>query len=138
MDYDVVVLGGGVMGSSTAYHLLKADPSLAVAVFERDSSYTKASTVLSDGNVRTQFNLEENIRISQYTLEVLETFANDMETAVSRPEVAARRQGNLFLVDTDGKADAMAGMRTQLALGCDIDWEIVVGNVVECGSHFFL
>ena len=55
MDYDVVIAGGGVMGSSTAYHLLRSDPGLAVAVIEKDSSYERASTVLSDGNVRIQF-----------------------------------------------------------------------------------
>lgn len=122
MNYDVVILGGGVMGSSTAYHLLKTEPSLSVAVFERDSSYEKASTVLSDGNVRIQFNLEENIRMSQHMLEVLETFSDDMETPTSRPDVSARHQGNLFLVDADGKADAVAGLATQTALGCHVEW----------------
>jgi L-2-hydroxyglutarate oxidase LhgO len=52
VTYDVVIVGGGAMGSSTAYHLLRADPVLSVAVVERDSSYGQASTVLSDGNVR--------------------------------------------------------------------------------------
>ncbi len=122
MNHDVVILGGGVMGSSTAYHLLKADPSLSIAVFERDSSYEQASTVLSDGNVRIQFSLEENIRMSQHMLEVLKTFSDDMETSKSRPEVSARCQGNLFLVDAAGKADAMAGLQTQKALGCNVEW----------------
>lgn len=122
MNYDVVIVGGGVMGSSTAYHLLKADPSLSIAVFERDSSYTNASTVLSDGNVRTQFNLEENIRISQYALEILKTFSDDMEVSTSRPVVTARQQGNLFLVDAAGKNDAIAGMKTQQSLGCNVEW----------------
>ncbi len=110
------------MGSSIAYHLLISDPSLSVAVFERDSSYEQASTVLSDGNIRIQFNLEENIKISQHTLQVLETFADDMETPGFRPIVSARRQGNLFLVDDSGKADAITGMKTQQALGCDVEW----------------
>lgn len=62
MSHDIVIVGGGAMGSSTAYHLMRADPSLSVVVVERDSSYARASTILSDGNVRIQFNLEENIR----------------------------------------------------------------------------
>ena len=37
--YDVIIAGGGVMGCATAYYLLKADPALQVAVFEKDSSY---------------------------------------------------------------------------------------------------
>ena len=110
------------MGSSTAYHLMRADPSLSVVVVERDSSYARASTILSDGNVRIQFNLEENIRMSQYALEVLRTFDDDMATASFRPNVGAKHQGNLFLADETGKAEAMSGIETQRELGCDVTW----------------
>jgi glycine/D-amino acid oxidase-like deaminating enzyme len=122
MDYDVVIVGGGVMGSSTAFHLLRADSSLSVAVVERDSGYERASTVLSDGNVRIQFNLEENILMSQHALEVLATFDDDMATASFRPEVAARRQGNLFLADEDWERAARAGLALQRRLGCEVEW----------------
>jgi FAD-dependent oxidoreductase domain-containing protein 1 len=122
MSHDVVIVGGGAMGSSTAYHLMRADPSLSVVVVERDSSYARASTILSDGNVRIQFNLEENIRMSQYALEVLRTFDDDMATASFRPDVGARHQGNLFLADETGKAEAMSGIETQRELGCDVTW----------------
>lgn len=122
MAYDVLVVGGGVMGSSTAYHLVRSEPALSIAVIERDNSYEHASTVRSDGNVRIQFNLEENIRISQHTMKVLETFADDMSTESFRPEVTSRRQGNLFMVDEHDKADALAGLRTQQNLGCAVEW----------------
>jgi len=110
------------MGSSTAYHLMNIDPSLSVIVVERDSSYARASTVLSDGNVRIQFNLPENIRMSQYALEVLRTFDDDMATASFRPEVGAKYQGNLFLSDEMGKPEALRGIETQRDLGCDVSW----------------
>ena len=63
------------MGSSTAFHLLASDPGLSVVVIEKDHTYEQSSTVLCDGNVRIQFNLEENIRMSLHTLEILRTFA---------------------------------------------------------------
>jgi glycine/D-amino acid oxidase-like deaminating enzyme len=110
------------MGSSTAYHLMKAESSLSVTVIEKDSSYARASTVLSDGNVRVQFNLEENIRISQHTMEVLRTFAEDMATDTFRPEVGARHQGNLFLAGEDGRDAALEGLGLQRSLGCDVEW----------------
>src|SRR5688500_10417330 len=122
MSHDIVIVGGGAMGSSTAYHLMRADPSLSVVVVERDSSYARASTILSDGNVRIQFNLEENIRMSQYALEVLRTFDYDMATASFRPDVGARHQGNLFLAYETGKTEAMSGIETQRELGCDVTW----------------
>ena len=122
MSYDVLIVGGGVMGSATAYHLMVADPGVSVLVIEKDASYTHASTVLSDGNVRVQFSLEENIRISQHTLAVLETFADDMATEHYRPEVGAAHQGNLFMVDETGRPAALAGLELQNSLGCDIEW----------------
>lgn len=122
MSYDVVIVGGGAMGSSTAYHLLSRQSSLSIAVVERDSTYERASTVLSDGNVRVQFNLDENIKISQHTLEVLNTFADDMETASYRPEVTAHHQGNLFTVDDANVDAAMTGMQKQTDLGCNVAW----------------
>ena len=118
----MAIVGGGVMGSSTAYHLLDAEPSLSIAVIERDARYQRASTVLSDGNVRVQFNLEENIRISQYAMEVLETFDDDMATPGHRPVVSARHQGNLFLANDEGMATALAGLDLQRSLGCDVAW----------------
>jgi FAD-dependent oxidoreductase domain-containing protein 1 len=101
---------------------MKGEPSLSVVVIERDSTYARASTTLSDGNVRIQFNLEENIRISQYALEVLSTFDDDMATASFRPDVGARHQGNLFLADERGKSDALKGIAIQRNLGCDVSW----------------
>ena len=120
------------MGSSTAYHRLRAEPSLSVVVVERDASYQHASTVLSDGNVRIQFNLEENIRISQHAMDVLRTFDDDMATAAYRPEVAARHQGNLFLSDDAGHGAAIAGVNLQTSLGCDVEWI----DAAEIGSRW--
>jgi glycine/D-amino acid oxidase-like deaminating enzyme len=122
LAYDVLIVGGGIMGSSAAYHLLSADPSLSIAVVERDSTYRYASTTLCEGNVRIQFNLEENIRISQHTMRVLETFADDMETPRLRPEPSPRREGNLFMVDESGRDAALRGLKTQRSLGCEVEW----------------
>ena len=128
----MVIVGGGVMGSSTAYHLLDAESSLSIAVIESDARYQRASTVLSDGNVRIQFNLEENIRISQYAMEVLETFDDDMATPGYRPVVSARHQGNLFLANDEGMATALAGLELQRSLGCDVTWS----EAGEIGHRF--
>lgn len=121
-DYDVIIVGGGVMGSATAYHLVAADPALSVAVVEKDPSFRQSSTLLSDGNVRIQFNLEENVRMSMHAMEALDTFADDMEVDGHRPEVHPRRQGNLFLADEATRDAAFTGMETQRRLGCEVRW----------------
>jgi glycine/D-amino acid oxidase-like deaminating enzyme len=122
VDRDVVIVGGAVMGASTAYYLKTLEPAIEVAVIERDPSYRQSSTVLSDGNVRVQFNLEENIRMSQYALAVLEEFPSRMAVGEWQPEPAARHQGNLFLTGEADRAEAQAGLDLQRSLGCDVEW----------------
>jgi glycine/D-amino acid oxidase-like deaminating enzyme len=120
--FDVIMAGGGVMGCATAYYLLQADPTMKVAIVEMDPEYKYNSTVLSDGNLRLQFNLKENILISLYGLERLRTFSDDMAVGDWRPEVYFRQQGNLFLVDEENKEDAIAGLAQQQRMDCDVTW----------------
>jgi glycine/D-amino acid oxidase-like deaminating enzyme len=120
--FDVIAVGGGVMGCAAAYYLLQADPQLKIAILERDPTYTRASTTLSDGNTRIQFNLKENVQMSLYGLEVLEHFAEAMEVDGVRPQVGFRQQGNLFLVGEAGVAEAQAGMALQQSLGGRVEW----------------
>lgn len=122
MDCDVVIVGGSAMGSATAFYLKRFDPSVKVAVIERDPTYQFASTVLSDGNVRVQFNLEENVRMSQYAADVIKTFGDDMQVGGFRPDVSPRRQGNLFTVTESGRASAHEGVLLQQSLGCTVHW----------------
>lgn len=110
------------MGASVAHHLLAADASLSVAVLDKDLSLRRSSTLLSDGNVRVQFNLEENILVSRYAMEVFDGFGDDMAVGEYRPHVEMRRQGNLFLTHEEGVAEAMVGLDRQVALGCDVHW----------------
>ncbi|MDX1523458.1 MAG: FAD-dependent oxidoreductase, partial [Anaerolineae bacterium] len=119
---DVIIVGGGVMGCAVAYYLLKADPRLNITIIERDSTYAKASTTLSDGNTRIQFNLKENIQMSLYGLEVLARFSEDMATDEHVPDVAFRQQGNLFIIDEASEAAAKEGLALQKQLGCEVEW----------------
>ncbi len=120
--YDVIIVGGGIMGCSTAYYLTATGEKLRVAVIERDPSYSHASTTLSMANARIQFSLRDNIRISQYALEVLERFEEDMVVGDEGPDIGYRREGNLFIVDEKGKESAREALRLQESLGCEVAW----------------
>lgn len=120
--YDVIIVGGGIMGSATAYYLMKMDPKLNVAVVERDTAYERASTTLSMANIRIQFSLKQNVQISQYTFEVLDRFEEEMAVGEDRPDIAFRREGNLFLVDERGLDAARTAMEMQKSLGCAVEW----------------
>ena len=120
--YDVIIIGGGIMGSATAYYLTKTDPTLKVAVVERDPTYARASTTLSMSNVRIQFSLKENIQISQYAFEVLDRFEDEMAVDGNKPRIYYHREGNLFLVDENNEAQARRAYELQKSLGCRIEW----------------
>jgi glycine/D-amino acid oxidase-like deaminating enzyme len=121
-NFDVIMAGGGVMGCATAYYLMLQDSTLKVAIVEMEPSYEHNSTVLSDGNTRLQFNLKENILISQYGLERLKAFSEDMAVGDWKPEVDFRQQGNLFLTDEANKENAIAGLALQQSMNCGVKW----------------
>ncbi|MCX8118042.1 MAG: FAD-binding oxidoreductase [Desulfobacterota bacterium] len=95
--FDLLIVGGGVMGSSLAYHLAHDGFQGRVAVFEKDPSYEKASTVLSVGGIRRQFSTEVNVRLSQYSLAFYREFGERMEVEGVRPEIDFKPRGYLFL-----------------------------------------
>ena len=120
--YDVIIVGGGIMGSSTAYYLTKMNRKLKVAVVERDPTYERASTTLSMANIRIQFSLKQNVQVSQYAFDVLDRFEEEMAVDDDKPNIAFHREGNLFLVDETGHAVAKKAMEMQKALGCPVEW----------------
>ncbi len=120
--YDVIIVGGGIMGCSSAYYLTGADEKLRVAVIERDPSYSHASTTLSMANARIQFSLKDNIKVSQYALEVLERFEEDMVVGDEGPDISYHREGNLFIVDEKGEKSARESLTLQETLGCEVAW----------------
>jgi FAD-dependent oxidoreductase domain-containing protein 1 len=120
--YDVVIVGGGIMGCATAYYLVKNDPKLKIAVLEKDPTYVRASTTLSMANIRIQFSLRENIRISQYAFEALDRFEEEMMVDDEKPYIAFHREGNLFLVDRQGRGAAERDLEVQKSLGCPVEW----------------
>ena len=66
---DVVIIGGGIIGASTAYFLSKEGRK--VRVFERDPTYKKASFPLSLGGFRRQFFQKENILLGKFAKEFI-------------------------------------------------------------------
>ena len=120
--YDVIIIGGGIMGSSTAYHLMKADKNLKVVVVEKDASYAKSSTTLSMVNSRIQFSLKQNVQISQYAFKVLENFEDEMEVNGVKPNIVYKREGNLVILDEQAEPSARQAYEMQKELGCAIEW----------------
>ncbi len=97
-SYDVVIIGGGVIGSSIAYHL-SADPGFTgrVAVIERDPAYTASSSSLSTSAIRQQFATPPNIAMSAYSIAFLRRAPELLEVKGDRPGIGLREPGYLIL-----------------------------------------
>ena len=93
----MVVIGGGVIGASIAYHLA-AKGVRNVVVLERDR-LGSGSTSRNAGGVRLQFSTEINVRLSQRSLPRLEQFADEMGVDPDFQQV-----GYLFLITNDRDA----------------------------------
>ncbi|MEA3360360.1 MAG: FAD-dependent oxidoreductase [Thermodesulfobacteriota bacterium] len=120
--YDVIIVGGGIMGCSTAYHLINSDNKLKIAVIEMDPTYARASSTLSMANIRIQFSLKENVQISQYAFKILERFEEEMSVNDEKPNISYHREGNLFLVDNSSRKAAEEAIAVQKRLGCEVEW----------------
>jgi glycine/D-amino acid oxidase-like deaminating enzyme len=75
-NFDVIVVGGAIVGSSVAYFLTHDLAfSGSVAVIERDPAYRRAATTLSVASIRQQFSTPENIRMSRFGISFIESLA---------------------------------------------------------------
>jgi FAD-dependent oxidoreductase domain-containing protein 1 len=119
--HDVIIIGGGLHGCSTAYHLLTRAPSLRVAVIEKDPSYEHAASVRSNAGVRILFSQEENIAMSRYGHEVYGNYAELMAVDGEPGQLDFYRHGYLFMASTEAEAEMMrANHAFQTGLGCDV------------------
>jgi len=109
---DVVIVGGGIVGSSIAWHLTDAGCK-SVLVIERESAQGKGSTGKSMGGVRAQFSTPINIEMSLYSIPFYATF----DERLGYP-AGYRPQGYLFLATKQSHLDYLrANFAKQTALG---------------------
>ncbi len=117
-SFDVVIVGGALVGSSVAWHLkgVLGFPG-SVAVIEADPGYTKASSALSAASIRQQFSTPENIRMSQYGIEFIRAMAGDERI---RADTGFTEHGYLLLASGAGRGTMEANHAIQHACGADI------------------
>ena len=109
---DVVIVGGGIVGSSTSYHLTTAG-CRNVVVIERGTSLGKGSTGKSMGGVRAQFATPVNIQMSLYSIPFYAAF----EETLGYP-CGYRAQGYLFMATRESHMNYLrANLERQVALG---------------------
>eukprot|EP01103_Thecamoeba_quadrilineata_P016639 TRINITY_DN5609_c0_g1_i2.p1 TRINITY_DN5609_c0_g1~~TRINITY_DN5609_c0_g1_i2.p1 ORF type:complete len:206 (-),score=34.93 TRINITY_DN5609_c0_g1_i2:701-1318(-) len=115
-QWDVAILGGGIMGMATAYFLATArGTGEGLVVVERDSTYSKCSTSLSVGSVRHQFSTRENIQMSQFFTDFYR------EKQKEFPERFHFNEGGyLFLASQNGSKTLKENHSVQTSVGAKI------------------
>ena len=117
----IVIVGGGVIGSSIAYHLRRDGHAGRVVVIERDPTYTRASSSLAMGGIRQQFSSAVNVKLAQYGTRFYADFDRALRVPGHTPRANFRQRGYLFLVD-DPSADRFeARVERQRRLGARVE-----------------
>lgn len=118
--YDVVIVGGGVMGSSVAYHLKTLEPALSVLVVERDPTYARASSALSASSIRQQFSEAVNVRLSQLSFDFMRDIGEHLAVDGEKAEIGLVERGYLYLASDDRVPAMRAGHAVQTACGARV------------------
>ena len=118
---DIIIIGGGVVGSAIAYFLARTGRAGSVTVIEPDPSYTHAATPAANGGIRQLFSLPENILMAQYGLKFFSEFRDTMAVADGPPDIGFRRRGYLFVSDAGDHAQMETNHRLQVSLKASVD-----------------
>ena len=113
----VIIVGGGAIGSSIAWHLTgEAGFEGSVTVIERDPTYARASSALSASSIRQQFSTPLNIHLSRYGIAFLRQAKERLGV-----DLGLREPGYLFLASPAGEDVLRANHAVQCSENCAVD-----------------
>lgn len=121
--YDVVCVGGAMTGSAAAYFLTELDDfGGTVLVVEPDWTYANAQTTRAQNSIREQFSHPLNIALSQFGMDFIADFHDNVQVDGDAPEINFRGTGYMFLADTEERFETLAReSETQLAAGAAVE-----------------
>jgi FAD-dependent oxidoreductase domain-containing protein 1 len=120
-SYDVVIIGGAVVGSSVAYFLAaQTGFKGSILVVERDPTYAEAATARSVGGMRQQFSTPENIHMSRFGIRFVKSIGSWLSVNGEAPNVSFVENGYLFLASEAGLSILRQNLAVQAALGAPV------------------
>src|SRR3984885_2705983 len=119
--FDVVIAGGAIMGSSTAYPLAAAPGFTGrVLVVEKDMTYAKSATALSLSSIRQQFSSPINIRVGLAGVAFLRAAKETLSVNGEGPDLPITENGYLYLATEAGAGALRANHETQISEGANV------------------
>ena len=107
-SYDVVIGGGAIMGSATAWFLSRmSDFDGRILVIDRDLTFAQTSTAHTTSCIRQQFTSELNIRISQYAARFIKDLSGNMDHDANVRDLSIDNFGYLYLANTSQAAQGL-------------------------------
>ncbi len=120
IETDVAIIGGGIMGSATAYFLKQLSPAIHVTVIEPDPAYEFASTPRASGGARRLFSCPENIEMSNFSIDFIKAFPVVMAVDGVDAPVDWVEGGYLSIVPPQGMKTLESNYAIQRSFGCDV------------------
>jgi FAD-dependent oxidoreductase domain-containing protein 1 len=117
MHFDIIIIGGAIVGSSVAWYLREEGFAGSIGLVERDASFRHSATALSCASIRQQFSIAENIRLSQFTLGLFRRLREEFGTDA---DIGFRENGYLILAGAAGADTLRANHQVQSGEGADI------------------
>jgi FAD-dependent oxidoreductase domain-containing protein 1 len=118
---EVVIVGGGIVGASIAYHLRQDGFPGRVLVLENDTTYARAAAPMSMGGIRQQYSVACNIALARYGLEFYERFDDAMAGAWGRPQAHFHQRGYLVLLHAQNQDALRQRYARQRRLGVEVE-----------------
>ena len=117
--YDVVIIGGAIMGSSTAWFLSQnPDFNGTILVVEKDQKYEFCSTAHTTSCIRQQFSTKLNVEISQFAANFINNFHKYMDSDARVPKLKIKSFGYMYLAaDEDFAENLKINQKVQEAAG---------------------
>jgi len=117
--YDIVIIGGAIMGASAAWFLSDNKGfDGSVLVVEKDPTYENSSTMHTNSCMRQQFSAELNVRISQFAADFVKNIRDYMGGDDRVPELSIRNFGYMYFADNNDFADVLReSQQVQLKTG---------------------